>query len=182
MRTHAIVSTKTELRRTDLEFGPRWITHTPTGNLYWEFGGDVGYPSDSHHYYVRQDGTLVVLQSADPPNRAEMEARQARKEERRAERDAATIPLHKMDLNGWNIVRQALVTEVTVTSPTHEPRDSGAKVLTLRPTEEKPKPNTSHAGVLRQPDPAGEVFYGGPIIRRNIGTVLAVNGVPVAAR
>jgi hypothetical protein len=40
-------------------------------------------------------------------------------------------PLATMEVNGWRIVQRALVTEVTVTSPSHEPRDVGAKVLLL---------------------------------------------------
>ena len=67
----------------------RFIEHLPTGNLYWEFHGDAGHRSDSHHYYVRQDGALVVLQPADPPSRDELERRQSRKAALRLEREAA---------------------------------------------------------------------------------------------
>ena len=86
---HAIVATREELPRADLTFGPRFIEHLPTRNLYWEFHGDVGYPSDSHHYYVRPDGALVVLQPADPPSRAELERRRARRDERRLKQETA---------------------------------------------------------------------------------------------
>jgi hypothetical protein len=80
--------------------------------------------------------------------------------------------LDKMDINGWSYVRNAIVCEVTVTSPDCEPRDPGARVLTLHPAEtvrsSKPSPTATsdRAG--------GEVFYGGPVIRRPIGQVLGV--------
>ena len=76
---HAIVSTKTELRRTDLEFGPRWIEHLPTGRFFWIFGGDPSFAPDIDHYFVARDGTPTMLEPADPPSRAELERRQARK-------------------------------------------------------------------------------------------------------
>ncbi len=75
------------------------------------------------------------------------------------------IALHRMELNGWDFVRSAIVREVTVTSPSHEPRDPGAKVLTIGPSREKP----AAEGVMFHERP-------GTIIRRNVGQVLAVGG------
>jgi hypothetical protein len=49
-------------------------------------------------------------------------------------------PLASMELNGWKLIQRALVTEVTVTSPTHQCLDEGAKVLLLSEMKEKPKP------------------------------------------
>ncbi len=49
------------------------------------------------------------------------------------------IPLFRTDLNGWELITSALVKEVTVTSASHQPLDSGARVLTLKPVETTPK-------------------------------------------
>ena len=59
---HAIISIKTELRRTDLEFGPRWITHTPTGRYFWIFGGEPSFAPNVDHYFVARDGTPTMLE------------------------------------------------------------------------------------------------------------------------
>jgi hypothetical protein len=67
-------------------------------------------------------------------------------------------PLATMEVNGWRIVQRALVTEVTVTSPTHEPRDVGAKVLLL---DAMPEPKRA-AG-----NREGEPTRGSGIIRRS---------------
>jgi hypothetical protein len=85
----AITSSKEEIPRKQLEFSRYWIEDTETGNLYIEFGGHPSYAPTVHHYYVRSDSRLVMLEPAEPPSRAELERRQARKEERRAERQAA---------------------------------------------------------------------------------------------
>ena len=85
---HAVISTREELRRTELEFGPRWITHTPTGDYFWIFGGDPSFAPNVAHYFVARDGTPTMLEPADPPSRDELERKRARKVERRLERDA----------------------------------------------------------------------------------------------
>ena len=85
---HAIVSTKIELRRSDLEFGPRWIEHLQTGDFFWIFGRDPSFAPNVDHYFVARDGTPTMLGPADPSSRAELERKQARKEQRRAEREA----------------------------------------------------------------------------------------------
>ena len=92
---HAIIATNEELRRTDLVFGPRWIEHLPTGRFFWEFGGDPSYAPSVSHYYVRPDGTPVMIEAADPPNRAEMERRQAAKAQRRQEKADAAKAHHQ---------------------------------------------------------------------------------------
>jgi hypothetical protein len=84
-------------------------------------------------------------------------------------------PLDKMDINGWTYVRNAIVREVTVTSPDYEPRDPGARVLALHPTEttagsSPPSPPATSAR-------ARETYYDPPgtILRRpGIGQVLGV--------
>jgi hypothetical protein len=86
---HAIVSTKEELARSDLEFGRRWIEHLPTGRLFWVFGGDPSFAPNVDHFFVARDGTPTMLEPAEPPSRAELERKQARKEQRRLEREAA---------------------------------------------------------------------------------------------
>jgi hypothetical protein len=85
---HAIVSTKEELRRSDLEFGRHWIEHLPTGRLFWVFGGDPIYSPGVAHYFVARDGTPTMLEPADPPSLAEFEKRKAARAKRRADREA----------------------------------------------------------------------------------------------
>jgi hypothetical protein len=71
-----------------LVFGRHWIEDTETGNLYRPFFGDPGYAESVVAYYER-DGEPVMLEAADPPSRAELEKRQAAKEERRRDQAAA---------------------------------------------------------------------------------------------
>jgi hypothetical protein len=82
-------------------------------------------------------------------------------------------PLATMEVNGWRIVQRALVTEVTVTSPTHEPRDLGAKVLLL---DEMPEPKRA-AG-----NREGEPTRGSGIIRRSERTVASLEDEEVRRR
>ena len=71
----------------------------------------------------------------------------------------------------------AVLEEVSILSPGVVPAHRGAKVIRItergtaldrmrerQRAEAKPQP----------PQPVGEVFYGGPIIRRNAGQILAV--------
>ena len=74
-------------------------------------------------------------------------------------------PLASMEMNGWRIVQRAPVTEVTVTSPTHEPRDVGAKALLL---DEMPEPKRA-AG-----NREGEPTRGSGIIRRSEPTAASL--------
>jgi hypothetical protein len=62
-------------------------------------------------------------------------------------------------------IMAALVNEVSILSPGTLPAEPLARVLSLRPIRRSD---------ATTPGPAGEVIYGGPIIRRNIGQVLGV--------
>jgi hypothetical protein len=66
-----------------------WLEDTQTGAFYREFGGDPGYAQSVVAYYLRADGSPVMLEPHDPPCRAEMEKRQAAKEQRRLDAEAA---------------------------------------------------------------------------------------------
>ena len=69
-------------------FSKHWI-EDEQGNFFKEFGGDPAYAFTVRFFYFNQDGTPIMLEPADPPNRAELERRQTRKEQRRAELAAA---------------------------------------------------------------------------------------------
>jgi len=71
-----------------LVFERHWIEDVETGNFYWPFAGDPGFAAGVVAYYVR-DGWPVMLEPANPPSRAELERRQAAKEQRRLDNDAA---------------------------------------------------------------------------------------------
>jgi hypothetical protein len=88
LHAQGIIRRWDEIPRSRLVFGRYWIEDTQTGNFYKEFGGDPGYAQSVVAHYVRSDGTPVMLEPADPPSRAELERRQARKEQRRLEREA----------------------------------------------------------------------------------------------
>jgi hypothetical protein len=60
--------------------------------------------------------------------------------------------LHRADVNGWEVVRDALLDEISVLHLMH-PGDPGAKVLTLHRTESSP------ARVTSDRPAAGEVIY-----------------------
>ena len=85
---HAIISTKEEIPRSQLVFSKYWI-EDEQGNFFREFGGDPAYAYTVRFFYFNPDGMPIMLEPADPPNRAELERRQARKEQRRIEREAA---------------------------------------------------------------------------------------------
>jgi len=88
-RTQKIMNSgKEELKRSDLAFAKHWIEHTPTQEWYRVFGGDVDY---SHHipaFYVSEEGVPLMLERVG--SRAEHEKTQAKRAERRAEREEAT--------------------------------------------------------------------------------------------
>jgi hypothetical protein len=97
-----IISRLTEIPRNELNFeamGGRVIEHvaSPNGDYYTVFGGDpqiVG--SDVTSYYVREDGTPIMLQRCDrPSSRAELEHLRAKREERKAEQAAAAKARHQ---------------------------------------------------------------------------------------
>ena len=59
--------------------------------------------------------------------------------------------------DGWDRVTRALVKEVSILSPAHEPAEPRACVLSFREKADE-----------------GEVFYGGPVIRRYFDTPITV--------
>ena len=61
------------------------------------------------------------------------------------------------DVFGCQILRSGLITHVSLLSPAQQPAEPLAKLMTLREQE-----------------PAGEVVYGGRVIRRNVGRILAL--------
>jgi len=85
----AIINNKTEIPRKRLQFGRYFIEDTDTRDFFKPFGGDPSYGPDVRFYYVREDGVPVMLEPADPPNRTEMERRQAAKAQRRQEKAEA---------------------------------------------------------------------------------------------
>jgi hypothetical protein len=50
----------------------------------------VGFAPEGIVYYMDETGFPRLLEPADPPNRAELARRQAAKEQRRADNEAAT--------------------------------------------------------------------------------------------
>lgn len=86
----AIIALKEELPRSELDFsGRHWIEHVPTGRFFTTFGGDPAYSPGVDHFYFTESGHPLMLEPADPPSRAELERRQAAKEQRRLDREAA---------------------------------------------------------------------------------------------
>ena len=73
--------------------GGRVIEHVESrdGDFYRVFGGDPAFAGDDvTKYFVAQDGTPTMLERCTKPSsRAELEQMQARKEQRRLEREAA---------------------------------------------------------------------------------------------
>jgi hypothetical protein len=90
------------------------------------------------------------------------------------------LPLHKMGLNGWEFVRSAIVREVTVTSPSYEARDPGAKVLSIGAVPATARHASRHwpAGTIVRTlaDGSEEITHshGAPVISRPGGRILAV--------
>ena len=77
-----------EIPRSELIFG-RWVEVASTGELFHPWLGDVWFAPEGVVYYVDETGFPRLLEPADPPSRAELERRQAAKEQRRADRAAA---------------------------------------------------------------------------------------------
>ena len=79
-----------EIPRGRLEFGRHHVADTATGEFFLVHGGDIGAPTTPIvSYFVDSDGDPVFLEPANPPNRAELERRQAAKEQHRRDQDAA---------------------------------------------------------------------------------------------
>jgi hypothetical protein len=66
-----------------------WLEDMQTGNLYREFGGDPHYAEQVVAYYLRADGSPVMLEPHDPPSLDEIERRRAAREKRRSDQAAA---------------------------------------------------------------------------------------------
>ena len=70
-RTRMIIASgKTEIPRSDLEFGPRWIEDTRTGEFFLPYPS--GDPASSGHcpaFYFDDAGDAVLLERADPASR-----------------------------------------------------------------------------------------------------------------
>ena len=72
-------SGKAEIPRSELSFGRYPITHEPTGVWWREFGGDPQYPPHIPAFYVREDGTPVLLERVGSQSEHEKQlARRAR--------------------------------------------------------------------------------------------------------
>ena len=76
-----------------------------------------------------------------------------------------TCPLGSNDVFGCEIARRGIIREVSVLSPSVEPAEPLAKVLTLHPTEPKTSTRVAAGDTLLAP---------GRIVRRGIGQVLGV--------
>lgn len=84
-----IARAKTEIPRSELEFGPRWIEHvaSPNGDRYKPFGGVADYSEGINFFYFTADGDAVMLERIG--SRREFEEQQAARDQRRADRAAA---------------------------------------------------------------------------------------------
>lgn len=78
-----------------------------------------------------------------------------------------------------DVVALAFVEEVSVLSPSVQPREPCAEVLSIRPIEKKPTSSPAAVTTTSNRAAAGEVLGGQRIFRRNIGQVLAVGGKPL---
>ncbi len=90
-RIRGIVSSgKTEIPRSELEFGRRWITHEPTGAFFRVWDGDPQFAGDDvPAYFVNDAGDPILLERAtNPGSRADLRRHAGRQAERRAAREA----------------------------------------------------------------------------------------------
>jgi hypothetical protein len=94
--TRAIVATKTEIPRAELNFealGGRVIEHVASrdGDFYFVFSGDPSYVGhDVRSYFVNVAGDPVLLQRAhNPSSRADVERMLEAREQRKAAKEAA---------------------------------------------------------------------------------------------
>jgi len=82
----AIVRAKTEIPRSELEFGQRWIEHVANGDRYKVFGGVADYSDGIDVYYVTADGNAIMLERIG--SRKQEEDLRAAREQRRAAKQA----------------------------------------------------------------------------------------------
>lgn len=90
-RTRQIVASgKTEIPRSALVFGPRWIEDERDGSFYRVHpNADPSYSDHCPAFFFSEAGDAVLLERADPASRDELAARRAARDARRAARDAA---------------------------------------------------------------------------------------------
>lgn len=90
-RTRQIIASgKTEIPRSALSFGPRWIEDERDGSFYRRYpNGDPAYSDHCPAFYFDEAGAAVLLERADPASREELAARRAARDARRAAREAA---------------------------------------------------------------------------------------------
>jgi hypothetical protein len=87
-RVQAIMrSGKEELPRSELTFGRHHINHEPTQEWYRVWGGAVDYSHTIDVFFVTESGLPLLLERVG--SQAEHEKQQARRAERRAEREEA---------------------------------------------------------------------------------------------
>lgn len=90
-RTRKIIASgKTEIPRSALSFGPRWIEDGRDGSFYRMYpNGDPAYSGHCPAFYFNEAGDAVLLERADPASRDELQQKRAKREQRRADRAAA---------------------------------------------------------------------------------------------
>jgi hypothetical protein len=96
-RTRQIIASgKTEIPRSALAVGPRWIEDERDGSFYRVYpNGDPAYSEHCPAFYIGEAGDAVLLERADPASRAELAERRAARDARRAARDAAAKALNE---------------------------------------------------------------------------------------
>ena len=89
-RTRKIIASgKTEIPRSALAFGPRWIEDERDGSFYRVYpDADPAYSEHCPAFYFDETGNAVLLERADPANRTELEQKRAARDARRAAREA----------------------------------------------------------------------------------------------
>jgi hypothetical protein len=86
MRVRKVVaSDRTEIPRAKLKQGPFGLLEHDDGTYYRPVGGDPDHLPDAHHYYVTENGDIVLLEppASGPKTRAELEQQQRDRDERR---------------------------------------------------------------------------------------------------
>ena len=89
-RTRQIIASgKTEIPRSALQFGPRWLEDERDGSFYRLYpNADPAHSDHCPAFYFDEAGNAVLLERADPASRAALAERRAAREARRAARDA----------------------------------------------------------------------------------------------
>ena len=89
-RTRRIIASgKTEIPRSSLAVGPRWLEDERDGSFYRVYpNADPAYSDHCPAFYFDEAGNAVLLQRAEPASRTELEAKREARVARRAARDA----------------------------------------------------------------------------------------------